>query len=192
MTGPWRVQARQAIVSIACGMCVASGPSLGLAASVVSSTPLGGGPLLQLQQAHGQCPINGSDARSMLIDSAGQWRGAVLADERAALGRSVRWRQERVLVMAMARQPTLGVSVSLSEPQRQPSGRGAPPRVSVHVARPAEGDMAQAALSRPCVFAVLRRGPWRAVWIDAEDGPWRVDLPGRDPGTTGVHARRPA
>lgn len=178
----WRSRAGRA-AAIACGLLCAAGAAalglgLALAAGAAAAADAPVKPVLLTQVPHARCPLAGMDDRALLIGSAAQWRTLVDMGEQGALGRGVRWRDQRVLVVALRRQPTLGVSLSLSEPSPWRGGLAIPPRLRLHVARPGEGEVAQAALSRPCVIAVLARAPWREIWVDSDDRSWRLGLPG--------------
>ena len=127
---------------------------------------------VQAQRSHAQCPLAGQDERSLLIDNAAQWRATLAADETQALGRAVDWRHERVLVHALAQQPTLGVRVAAVALGPQPAG--ASPPLGLRITRPAADSMAATALSRPCVVVAVARGGWRALRLVDADAPGRT------------------
>ena len=126
-------------------------------------------PAVPAQRSHAQCPLAGTEARSLLIDSAADWQAVWPGDEAAALGRPVDWEVERVLVHALAQQPTLGVRVEAVALGAPPAG--AMPRLGLRVTRPAPGAMAAMALSRPCVVVAVARGHWRSVLLVDADRP---------------------
>ena len=112
-------------------------------------------------------PAAASDASTVLLDSAADWsrhvasRGSV-----PALGRSVRWPQEQVLLHVLPEQPTMGIRLSALRVQ-------AGPVLVLRVSRPGPGQMAPMALSRPCVWVVVQRAgarPWRVQVQDAAAG----------------------
>ncbi len=179
--GPWRRRAVRAAAVAGGLLCAAGAASLGLglalAAGAAAATEAPRRPLLLAQVSHAKCPVAGMDDRALLIGDARPWRATMTVDEAGALGRRVQWRDQRVLVVALRRQPTLGVSLSLAESHPWQGNRAIPPRLRLHVARPGADEAAQAALSRPCVIAVLAKGPWREVWVDGDEGSRRVKLP---------------
>ncbi len=124
---------------------------------------------VEAQRGHSQCPVAGLDDRSVLLDDAAQWRAVVATTEAQALGREVHWGRERVLVHALAQQPTLGVRVSAvgvtwAGPLRSP-------RLDMRITRPGPNDMAATALSRPCVFVAMTRGAWRELRVTGGGAP---------------------
>lgn len=123
------------------------------------------------QRGHAQCPLAGTEERTLLIDSAADWRIVWNVDEAAALGRAVDWPRERVLVHALAQQPTLGVQVDASA---LGTATGEVPRLGLRVTRPAAGEMAAMALSRPCVVVAVPRGAWQALQLVDADRPERT------------------
>jgi hypothetical protein len=126
-------------------------------------------PRVEAQRGHAQCPLSGLDERSLLLDNATQWHSIVSAGEVQALGRKVRWGRERVLVHALAQQPTLGVRVSAVGIAR--SGPVRSPRLDLRITRPAPDELAATALSRPCVFVALTRGAWSEIRVAGGDAP---------------------
>ena len=138
-------------------------------------------PGIEAQLAHAHCPLPGEDERTLLIDSPAQWRAIVPTDEVQALGRKVRWNRERVLVSALAQQPTLGVRVTASVARKRVASTL---HLTLVVTRPGPDEMAMTALSRPCVFVALTRGAWRQVRV--------VDAQGNELGVARVEADRPA
>jgi hypothetical protein len=118
------------------------------------------------QRSHAQCPLPGEAAQAVLIDRPALFGAWLAGDEAALIGRSVDWRRERVLVVALTRQPTAGIGITL-EPAVPHRGRRAL-LATAQVTRPAPGEMAAMVLTRPCVIAVLPRGGWREVGVQLE------------------------
>lgn len=115
------------------------------------------------QRGHVQCPLAGREAQALVLDrpeAAARW---LAVDEAQAVGRALDWSRERLLIVALAQQPTLGVQAALDD--RLPYAGRRQLQATVRVQRPAPGSMAAMALSRPCVVAVLPRGPWHTVQL---------------------------
>jgi hypothetical protein len=127
---------------------------------------------LRGQRGHAMCPLGGDGARTLLLDTSAQWRSVLGADEVEALGRPVHWRHERIVVVAMDTQPTLGIRVAAVALGPQPDG--APPRLGILITRPAPDSLAATALSRPCVVAAVARGGWRTLRVVDADAPGRA------------------
>lgn len=141
------------------------------ALAVSACTSVSAEPVLA-QRGHAQCPLAGTDERTLLIDSAADWRIVWAVDEAAALGRAVDWARERVLVHALAQQPTLGVRVEAVAIGG--ASAGGVPRLGLRVTRPGPNEMAAMALSRPCVVVAVARGSWQTLQLVDADRPERA------------------
>lgn len=124
---------------------------------------------LAAQHATMQCPLASADpAQALLVlDNERQWAGALRADEAATFGRAVRWAEERVVVFALAQQPTLGTRVALDKPQAEL--RQGVLQLTLRIERPPADAMTATALSRPCVIVAVAREGWlQARAIDTD------------------------
>lgn len=139
------------------------------------------------QRGHAVCPLAGRDAQAVLIDQPAQWPATLSASESQALGRPVDWRHERVLVVALAQQPTAGIRVALA-PEVPHQSREAL-SVRLLVTRPGADEMAAMVLTRPCVVAAIPRGGWRAVRVQTESG--SLEAQAAKPGGRAVSAAAP-
>jgi hypothetical protein len=150
-------------------MMKASVQALLLACSALAVQASAATPRLLAQRGHAQCPLPGQDSRSLIIDSASMWGALLQTSEVQALGRNVQWSHERVLVHALAQQSSLGVSLKAAAVRH--TARGATPQLDLRISRPKPGTAAATALSRPCVFVVLSRGPWQTLEVAVTDTP---------------------
>lgn len=130
------------------------------------------------QRSHANCPLAGQDEQALLIDQPAQWTAMLSASEAQALGRPVDWRRERVLVVALARQPTAGIGVALAPEVPHQSREALTARLIV--TRPGTDEMAALVLTRPCVVATIPRGGWRAVKVQTEHGRLEAQAPKPD------------
>lgn len=121
------------------------------------------------QRAHAQCPVTGTEARTLWLRQAGQWSAAIGADEASAVGRSIDWSREQVVLQALAQQPTTGHSIAPAADSG--SVEDGVLKLSMRIRRPAPDAMVGMAFTRPCVLLVLPSGSWREVLlIDADGG----------------------
>lgn len=151
---PWRALARAVVAVSASGML--------WPAAAGAHWP----PTVTEQRSHAQCPLGGDEAQVLLLDAGSSFTAWLGRDESTVLGRTVDWRRERVLVVAMARQPTAGIAIGLESAVPHVGRREI--RATARVTRPAPGDMAATVLTRPCVVATIPRGAWRLVSVDLE------------------------
>ncbi len=104
------------------------------------------------QHSHAQCPLGGTDARTLWLRDRADWQAVFAFDEAAGTGRLVDWGREGVLVHALAQQPTLGYGASAVSAERTADGAV---EVALRLRRPAPDAMVGMTLSRPCVLVVL-------------------------------------
>jgi len=123
--------------------------------------------------SHTQCPwrLEGPDAR--VFSSPRHWQEMMTLPEDRATGYPVDWHRDNVVVYATETQRTLGVRVKLDQQVLQLSGREA--RLQVRVVPPRPDQMQAAAISRPCVVAVVPRRSWRTLEVRDPQGEvlWR-------------------
>lgn len=133
------------------------------AAALAQTVPAQG--RVRAQHASVQCPLAGPVERQVLrvFDNAAQWQAEIAASERDLFRHGVPWSDARVVVYALERQPTLGVSVELE--QRDVTVRRGVLRLPVRIQRPAPGQFAATALSRPCLIVVVDRKGWREAEV---------------------------
>lgn len=123
---------------------------------------------VQAQASFAQCPVGGSVDRPTLrvFESAAQWQSETRLNERATFGREIGWSRERVVLFALAQQPTLGVRIHLDS--ERVAARNGVLRVPIEVRRPGAAESSATALSRPCVMLAAaraaRRG-WHSVQV---------------------------
>lgn len=115
-------------------------------------------------RSHMQCPLPGKNTKLLSIDSPGEWDDTIeRQDELTALGRKVRWSNERVLIYAMESQKTGGVR--LEAPTRVIRlAQGVlywPVRQLVLDQEPGRPSSS----TRPCVFAVIDRAFWQHIKV---------------------------
>jgi hypothetical protein len=154
----------------------AGAQSSALAGAAVSSSTLPAGAAdrtratflrVHATRSHMQCPLPGRSRKLLSIDSPGEWEDTIeRQDELTALGRKVRWANERVLVYALETQH--GTDPRLESPvrvvrlsqgvlywpvrQRQSEGTGTAGQ------RPSTQ-------TRPCVLAIIDRAFWQHIRV---------------------------
>ena len=172
--GWMRVRVATWIAALAWPLALGLGPTFGLVATLVSAPPAEAqtAPRLLAQRSQTLCRLPQTAATdrplTLLFDSAQSWsrQMAASAGPGAApdFGRKLRWSREQVLLHVLPEQATMGVQVTAQ-------GALAGPVLLLQVSRPAPGQMAPMALSRPCVWAVVTRSsarPWRVRVQDPE------------------------
>jgi hypothetical protein len=123
--------------------------------------------------SHAQCPWRLEGPAARVFTSPQHWQEMMTQPEDKAADAPVDWRYDNVIVFATETQRTLGLKVKVDPPVIQLSGREA--RLQVRVSRPKPGQMQAAAISRPCVVAVVPRRAWRVLEVRSEQGQvlWR-------------------
>jgi hypothetical protein len=108
-------------------------------------------------------PADSEVAMTLLLDSASAWQRHVGTGGGAPLfGRSIRWPQEQVLLHVLPEQSTMGIRVSAVKVR-------AGPVLALRVTRPEPGTMAQMAISRPCVWVLVKRSAARSWRVQVQD-----------------------
>jgi hypothetical protein len=114
-------------------------------------------------RAHSTCPMQGSVRSVRSVDSEREWRDTLSFDEIDAVGRRVLWSREKVLVYAMATQPSVGIllepatsALRLSQgtlwwPVKRTSQTQNGPPITVQ--------------SRPCLIGLVNRAQWHQIRI---------------------------
>lgn len=156
---------RSSGLKAACSRIAVGGLTLLLGAgSLAAGAPssASGVPVL-VTRFHTQCPMAGTTVDVRTLRSPQAWADTLTLDETQGVGRPVQWRREQVLVYAMGRQSTLGVSI-------EPASRTLTLRAGVltwpvRELRPGPGEMAATALSRPCLLAVIKRNTHQSVRV---------------------------
>jgi hypothetical protein len=150
-----------------CAPASAAPPATG---DTASGRPPGSYLRVHATRSHMQCPLPGRNRRLISIDSPGEWEDTVdHQDELVALGRKVRWANERVLIYALETQhgteqrlesPTRFIRLSqgvLYWPVRQ---RQLDTPSAASTGSPRAGRQ-----SRPCVLAVIDRAFWQRIRV---------------------------
>lgn len=119
------------------------------------------------QRRYTQCPWQGEAAA--VFDTEAAWRAALGARAGEPLFEPpVDWSRQRVVAYTMDTQPSLGFGVELVA--ASVAQRGEVLRLPVRLIRPSPDRLQGMALTRPCVLAVVARGPWREVEVRDVDG----------------------
>ena len=114
-------------------------------------------------RSHNICPMQGAVHSVRSVDSLREWRDTLTQDEAGAVGRRVLWSREKVLVYAMAIQPTAGIRLEpASSVLRLKSGVLWWP---VKRSPPGPGGMPITVQSRPCLIALVNRAQWHRIRI---------------------------
>jgi hypothetical protein len=150
-------------------LCLPASAAPPASSDAASGRPPGSYLRVHATRSHMQCPLPGRNRRLISVDSPGEWEDTVdHQDELVAIGRKVRWSNERVLIYALETQhgaeqrlesPTRFIRLSqgvLYWPVRQRQLEA--PTASAGSARSGRQ-------SRPCVLAVIDRAFWQRIRI---------------------------
>lgn len=114
-------------------------------------------------RSHDICPMQGAVRSVRSVDSLREWSDTLTQDEAGAVGRRVLWSREKVLVYAMALQPTAGIRLEpASSVLRLSSGVLWWP---VKRSPPGPGGMPITVQSRPCLIALVNRAQWHRIRV---------------------------
>lgn len=114
-------------------------------------------------RSHNICPMHGAVHSVRSVDSLREWRDTLTQDEAGAVGRRVLWSREKVLVYAMAMQPTAGIRLEpASSVLRLKSGVLWWP---VKRSPPGPVGMPITVQSRPCLIALVNRAQWHRIRV---------------------------
>ena len=115
-------------------------------------------------RSHMQCPLPGKNSRLLSIDSPREWEDTIEhQDEITALGRKVRWANERVLVYALETKPHAGVR--LDSPARVIRLSQGVLYWPVRQILPDTKAEKATVLTRPCVMTTIDRAYWQRIRV---------------------------
>jgi hypothetical protein len=115
-------------------------------------------------RSHMQCPLSGKNLRLLSIDSPREWEDTIEhQDELTALGRRVRWANERVLVYALESRPHAGVR--LDSPSRVIRLSQGILYWPVRQTLPDAATEKATVLTRPCVMTTIDRAYWQRIKV---------------------------